>query len=103
MPKKSDKKQKLDVAALVDELGALRAQESALGDRDKEISAALVGALGVGGEAEGTLFRVVIVQQDRTTLDQAAVRAALSEQFIADHSKTNQVVFAKVGAKKKPT
>lgn len=46
MPKKSDKKQKLDIPALVDELGALRAQESALGDRDKEISAALVGALG---------------------------------------------------------
>ena len=67
----------------MDELGALRAQESALGDRDKEISAALIGALGVGGEAEGTLFRVVIVQQDRTTLDQAAVKAALSEQFIA--------------------
>ncbi len=101
MPK--TRKTKIDVASLVDELGALRAQESALGDRDKEISAALIGALGVGGEAEGQLFRVVIVQQDRTTLDQAAVRGALSEQFIADHSKTTQVVFVKVGAKKKPT
>ena len=76
---KKAKKQQIDVAALVDELGSLRAAESDLSARDKEISATLIGALGVGGEAEGQLFRAVIVQQDRATLDQAAVKAALSE------------------------
>lgn len=50
---RKEKKQRIDVAALIDELGSLRAAESDLGARDKEISAALIGALGVGGEAEG--------------------------------------------------
>ena len=43
---RKEKKQRIDVAALIDELGSLRAAESDLGARDKEISAALIGALG---------------------------------------------------------
>jgi hypothetical protein len=43
---KKAKKQQIDVAALVDELGSLRAAESDLSARDKEISATLIGALG---------------------------------------------------------
>ena len=53
MPKKAPKKQAVDVQALADELGALRAAESDMQARDKAITAALIDALGAGGEAEG--------------------------------------------------
>jgi hypothetical protein len=101
MTKKVTKQQSPSVGDLADELGALRASESDLGTRDKTISAALIDALGVGGAAEGKLFRVVVVEQERSSLDLAAVRDALSEKFLSEHTKPTTVVFVKVSARKK--
>lgn len=98
MPKKLTKKQ---LEELVDTLGKLRAKASDMEAEDKEIAKTLIEHLGEGGEAEGRLFRVAVVAQDRSNLDMATVREVLSENFITQHSKHNHVVYVKVSARKK--
>ena len=84
-------------ASLVDELGALKAQSASLAQREKAIKEILVG--NGSSDFEGNSYRATISVSERDTLDMAAVRAKLSPQFIAAHTKTTEVVVLKVVAR----
>ncbi len=83
---------------IVDQLGALQAQIATLEAEAKKIKQVLI-AKGEGAY-EGELFRAVVSASERNTLDMDAVRAKLSPQFIAAHTKTTEVVAVRVNAKK---
>jgi len=85
------------ITSLVDELGALKAQAASLAQREKAIKEILV-AQGQP-EYEGDLFRATVSYSERETLDMAAVRAKLSQQFITAHTKVTEVVSLKVVAR----
>lgn len=75
---------------LVDELGELQAEISKLSARADKIKAALKAS-----DLEtinGDLFRATISEVTRDTLDQKAVRAKLSRQFIVANTKTSTSV-----------
>lgn len=82
---------------IVDRLGALQAQIATLEAEAKKIKQTLI-AKGAGAY-EGELFRAVVSVSERNTLDMDAVRAKLSPQFIAAHTKTTEVATVRTNAK----
>lgn len=82
-----------DLAQLVDELAALRAQIADLKETEETYRAELIAA-GVT-EAEGTQHRVTISQTTRTVTDWQTIAQKLepSRQLIAAHTKQTAPTF----------
>lgn len=71
----------LSTAALVDQLGELKAQQSELAKTEKLLKDAIAKRMGRSNsnELEGELFRVVRVTATRETLDTAKVKRLLAD------------------------
>jgi hypothetical protein len=83
--------------AIVDELGYLQAEISKLSARADAIKATLKAS--DLDTVNGNLFRATISEVTRDTLDQKAVRAKLSRQFIVANTKTSTSVRVCVKAR----
>lgn len=83
----------------VDELGALKAQISALKKRHDLIADELKAQ---GGVIEGDLFAATVIVAERESVDWKAVAAKLapSRQLVQAHTAVAEVVTLKVTAKK---
>ena len=88
---------KSNIAALVDDLGVLKAQIADLALREKAIKDQLVEA--GPGAFEGEFYRAAVSVSQRETLDMDAVREKLSPQFIAAHTKVTETVSVRVSAR----
>lgn len=86
-----------NVAPLVDELGAVKAQIAALAERETALKQAL--AESGPGAYEGKTFRATVTESVRETLDMKAVREKLSPQFIAAHTNVTPVTTVRVVAR----
>lgn len=87
-----------NITALIDELGSIKAAAAEIAKREAAIKKILIAEIGEGS-AEGGVFRVAISKSERETLDQDAVRAKLSPQFIAAHTTVTEVVTVRVSAR----
>lgn len=88
---------KNNLATTIDALGALKAQIAELQVQERALKAALDDL--APGAYEGNTFRVSISDSVRATLDMDAVRAKLSPQFIAAHTRETEVRTIKVSAR----
>ena len=85
-------------AALVDELGLLKAQIAALEAREKEITAALKNG---GRDAyAGQLYDCTVSTSERTTVKTKELRADMGDDVLKDYLTTSTVTTLKVTAKK---
>lgn len=91
----------INLAAIVDELGTLKAAIAELTEKEKELKT-LVAASGYA-ELDGELFRATVSLTERTTLESEKVRALLSPAQIAACSKTTEVTTVRVAARKRAT
>lgn len=82
---------------LVDELGALKAQQAALAQREKAIKEILTASGQL--DFDGAAYRATISVSQRETLDMQAVRAKLSDQFIRAHTYVTEVISLRVSAR----
>ena len=90
----------VEVAGLADELGAIRAQQADLKDREREIRATLIES---GIEVlEDDIFRALVVESMRTMIDWKAVAAKLkpSHQLVTAHTTEKEVVSIRVSARR---
>lgn len=85
------------LADLVDQLGNLKADIANLTTKEKAIKDKLIAA--GAAEIDGNIFRATISRGERCTLDMDAVRAKLSPQFIAAHTKETPTVTVRVTAR----
>jgi len=86
-----------EIAQIVDGIGALKAQIAPL-EKTLKAQQEKLKALGAG-RYEGALYDATIFTQVRDLLDMDAVRAKLSPQFMAAHSRSSESVICKVTAK----
>lgn len=91
---------RLDLASIVDQLGALKAQQADLKKRAGTLQAQLVEA-GVT-EADGALYRATISTHDVTSIDWAAVAAKLnpSHQLVTAHTSVAERTTVKIVARR---
>ncbi len=90
----------VEVAGLADELGSIRAQQADLKDREREIRNTLIES---GIEVlEDDIFRALVVQSLRTTIDWKAVAAKLkpSRQLVTSHTSDKEVISIRVSARR---
>lgn len=86
------------ISELVDKIGLLKAQLAPMEDM---LKADLNKLKGHGPERYlGKLYEVNVFEVTTDRLDMEAVRAKLSPQFIAAHTKTSTTLTAKVGVRK---
>lgn len=85
---------------LVDELGVLRAQLAALKDDEAALRQELLES-GVT-EAEGNLFRAVVVESDRKTIDWQKIAKLLkpSRQLIAGNTRRSTSTSIRINARR---
>ena len=86
------------IEALVDRLGYLKAEQSELNGKIKDVQEKLI-RMGVE-RAEGQLFRVAIFTTVRKVLDMDAVRRKLTPQFLRAHTSETEYTTVKVSARK---
>jgi len=91
----------MDYAAIVDELGALKAQISSLTDREKILKKALSDS--GYAEIDGSLFRATVSWTERATLDTEAVRSILTEDQQRDCTRVSEIMSVRVVARKRAT
>ena len=89
----------VNLAAIVDELGELKAAIAELTEKEKELKT-IIAASGYA-EFDGELFRATVSLTERTTLESEKVRALLSPAQIAACSKTTEVTTVRVAARKR--
>lgn len=91
---------RLDLAAIVDQLGALKAQQSDLKKRSGTLQEQLVKA-GVT-EAEGALFRATVSTHDVETINWEAIARKLnpSQQLITGNTSKAKRTTVKIVARK---
>lgn len=90
----------IEVAGLADELGAIRAQQADLKDREREIRNTLIEA-GIT-TLEDDIFRALVVESLRTTIDWKAVAAKLkpTRQLVTAHTSEKEVISIRVSARR---
>lgn len=86
------------ITTLVDQLGNINAQISALENQSKAIKKELIDN-GIEN-VEGAIYVANISTQYRENLDMEAVRKHLSPQFISAHTKTAAVTSVRVSVRK---
>ena len=86
-------------AALVDDLGTIRAQIAALQTDERELKKRLVDL----GEkhVDGDLFKATVVESNRNNVDWKAIAEKLkpSRQLVAAHTKKSVVTSVRTAAK----
>lgn len=82
---------------LADQLASLKAQIAALESQSDKIKKQIIA----NGGSVGDDFTATIVTSSRENLDMDAVRAKLSPQFIAAHTRHYDVVSVRVSANQK--
>ena len=90
----------VEVAGLADELGSIRAQQADLKDREREIRNTLIES---GIEVfEDDIFRALVVESLRTTIDWKSVAAKLkpSRQLVTSHTSEKEVISIRVSARR---
>ncbi len=90
----------IEVAGLADELGSIRAQQADLKDREREIRNTLIES---GIEVfEDDIFRALVVESLRTTIDWKSVAAKLkpSRQLVTSHTSEKEVISIRVSARR---
>lgn len=80
---------KTNLSTLIDQLGAIKAQIAGLEAQEKALKTALQDL--EPGKHTGEKYELTISDSERNTLDMEAVRAKLSPQFIAAHTRTTTV------------
>ena len=86
-----------NLTSTIDRLGYLKAQ---IADLKKEESALREVMLEQGpGAYEGEIFRATVSTSERETLDMAAVREKLSDQFIRAHTNVTESTTVRVVAR----
>jgi hypothetical protein len=88
---------KQNLTALVDELGAVKAEVAELTKRERELKAALIAA-GVD-TVDGRYFRAAIVRTESTVVNWKEVAKRCSRQLIAAHRTVKQRVEVRVHAR----
>ena len=88
---------KSNIAQTVDALGEIKARIAELTAHEKKLKAVLIEA-GLGAHL-GLEYDATVSESERETLDMDAVRAKLSPQFIAAHTRTSKVTTVRVVAK----
>lgn len=86
-----------NTAAIVDQIGLLKAQLAPQLAQLKKLEEALKAS--GPGVYTGTHYDATVSLSERETLDQAAVRAKLSPQFIRAHTKVTEVKTLRVVAR----
>jgi hypothetical protein len=86
-----------NLARIIDDLGILKAQIADLAKQEKALKDALADL--DPGTYAGEVFQLSISQSERETIDQDAVRAAMSRQWLAAHTKVTPVRTLKVAAR----
>ena len=86
------------ITTLVDQLGNINAQISALENQSKAIKKELIDN-GIEN-VEGAIYVANISTQYRENLDMEAVRKHLSPQFISAHTKSAAVTSVRVSVRK---
>ncbi len=86
------------VAATVDALGVVKSEIASLEADEQRLRALLISA--GPGSYNGDMYDASVAIAERNTLDMEAVRAKLSPQFIAAHTRTKTVDIVKVTARK---
>lgn len=89
----------MDYAAVVDQLGALKAQIAALTDQEKALKKALTES--GFAEIDGHLFRATVTWTERATLDTEAVRAILTAEQARACTRTAEIMTVRVVARKR--
>lgn len=90
----------IEVKGLADELGAIRAQQADLKDREREIRATLIES-GIT-TLEDDIFRALVVESMRTMIDWKSVAAKLkpSHQLVTAHTSEKEVISIRVSARR---
>lgn len=83
----------------VDQLGELKAKIADLTAQEARLKTFLKLAYPNGGALEGSFYRAAVSTSERAMLDQDAVRAKLSPQFIAAHTTYSEVTSVKISAR----
>ena len=91
----------MDYAAIVDSLGALKAQIAALTEQEKILKKALSDS--GYAEIDGSLFRATVSWTERATLDTEAVRSILTEEQQRDCTRVSEIMSVRVVARKRAT
>jgi len=89
----------MDYKAIVDNLGALKAQIAALTDQEKALKKALTES--GFAEIDGDLFRATVSWTERATLDSDAVRAILTPDQVRVCTRTTEIMTVRVVARKR--
>jgi hypothetical protein len=86
-----------NLTATIDRLGIVKSQQAALRREEEQLKAVLIEQ--GPGAYEGELYRATVSHSEQATLDMDAVRAKLSAQFIAAHTKITPVTAVRVVAR----
>jgi hypothetical protein len=89
----------MDYAALVDELGALKARIADLTDREKVLKTALSES--GYSEIDGALFRATVTWTERATLDTETVRSILTEAQQQQCTRVTEIKTVRIVGRKR--
>jgi hypothetical protein len=87
----------LSIGEIADQLGHVKAEAAQIKAREDALRGELI-ARGVS-EAEGTLFRAIITDATRWTLDATRIREEMGELWSVAHSKLSTVTTLRVTAR----
>jgi hypothetical protein len=87
----------LSTGAIVDRLGALKAQLADLKETEEALRGELIARKVEA--AEGELFRATVTEALRQSLDAEQIRSEMGERWITSHSKISVVTSVRVSAR----
>lgn len=88
-----------NLALIVDELGTLKAQISALTEREKALKATLFDS--GYAEIDGAHYRATVSWTERASLDSEAVRGLLTPEQVEQCTRRTEVKAVRVVARKR--
>jgi hypothetical protein len=89
----------MDYAAIVDELGALKARIANLTEEEKILKTALRRS--GYSEIDGTLFRATVTWTERSTLDPETVRGILTEAQLKECTRVTEIKAVRIVGRKR--
>lgn len=89
----------MDYAAIVDQLGDLKARIAALTEEERVLKKAIADS--GYAELDGNLFRATVSLSERGTLDAEKVREILSEDQVRHCTKVTEITTVRVVARKR--
>jgi hypothetical protein len=89
----------MDYAAIVDQLGALKARISDLTKEEAALKTALINS--GYAEIDGTMYRAAVTWTERATLDAEAVRSILTEAQQQQCTRVTEIMSVRVSARKR--